>query len=283
MDQTLRKLWDHYLEGHVKPHCRTEDKMRRMWKRYFGELAERDAASIKRYELLVWHAGLGERHGKVAANHALAQICAIYNKAIEWELFTGVNPAARIAKFKIPKRTRYLTQSEVLVFLNAVEQLKNGTARDYFWILLFTGQRKTNVLDMKWTDLDLQNGLWHIPLTKNGESHTIPLIEPAVDLLRDRQLRTRSIWVFPGSIPGRRYAGTQMAWVWILRRSGLKDLRIHDIRHTLASWQAMTGAELPLIMRTLAHKDIKSTMRYLHLNSSPVRASMAKAVNAMFS
>lgn len=257
--------------------------MERMWRDYFPRFADRPAASIKRFEVKIWHAELGERHGKTAANHALAQMCAIFNWSIEADLFHAVNPSARIEKFKLPSRTRYLKQAELLVFLNAVEACKNATTRDYFWMLLLTGQRKTNVLTMRWRDLDLDNALWHIPITKNGEPHTVPLIDPAIKLLRDRQLKTRSLWVFPGSKPGTHFGWPKTAWESIIRRSGLSDLRIHDLRHTLASWQAMTGTDIPLIMRTLAHKDIKSTMRYLHLNSTPVRASMSNAVTAMFS
>lgn len=279
---TLRDLWNAYLQGHVMPHCRTAPKMARMWRDYFKEFAARPADSIKRFEIKVWHGQLGQQHGQVAANHALAQLSAIYNKAIEWDLFTAPNPASRISKFKIPGRTRYLTQEQVVAFLAAVDRLKNPVMRDYYKVLLFTGQRKTNVLEMKWSQVDLDNGIWRIPRTKNGQPHAVPLIGATVEILRRRSLRRRtSDWVFPGAKPGDRFRQTQASWASILRRSGLQDLRIHDLRHTHASWQAMTGTDLPIIMRTLAHRDVKSTMRYLHLNSLPVRGAMERAVEAM--
>ena len=147
---------------------------------------------------------------------------------------------------------------------------------------LLTGARRANVLSMSWEDVNLQRGTWTIPRTKNGEAHTVPLVGEAIAILTVRKSSSEGPWVFPGPGATGHLVEPKKAWARILRRAGIENLRIHDLRRSLGSWQAATGANLSIIGKTLAHKNVSTTAIYARLSLDPVRASMEEATRAMF-
>jgi integrase len=134
---------------------------------------------------------------------------------------------------------------------------------------------------MRWEDIDFSINEWRIPDTKNGEPVRIPLIGEALEILSDRSwLKDSSIpWVFPGHGKSGCLVSPQKAWKKILDRAGLKNLRIHDLRRTLASYQAIAGTSLLIIGKSLGHKSPQSTAIYARLSNDPVRASMESALD----
>ena len=134
---------------------------------------------------------------------------------------------------------------------------------------------------MSWQQIDFDHALWKIPETKNGSCHVIPLIEVAIQVLNNRKQQTRGEFVFPGRTVNHHLVNPNKAWRRILKRAEIDDLRIHDLRRTMGSWQAMTGAALPVIGKTLAHKNMATTAIYARLNHTPVRDSMDKAMRAL--
>jgi integrase len=201
-----------------------------------------------------------------------------------WDLFAGENPANGISKFRERSRQRFLQADEVPRFFASLAE-EEPLIRDYILLCLLTGARKTNVLEMRWDQVNLEGATWRIPseLTKNGEEHTIPLVPRAVEILKERQSSSSSEWVFPGPGKTQRLVSPKNAWLRIKRRAGLDDLRLHDLRRTLGSWQAATGASLAVIGRTLNHKDVSTTLIYARLNLDPIRHSMEVATSALLS
>jgi integrase len=137
---------------------------------------------------------------------------------------------------------------------------------------------------MRFADLNLAEATWRIPVTKNGQALTVHLTAEALEILRRRQAASGgSPWVFPGG--KKNQAGhlnsPKGAWARICKRAGLENLRMHDLRRTLGSWQAATGASLPVIGKSLGHKSQATTAVYARLNLDPVRASVDTAVAAM--
>jgi integrase len=163
--------------------------------------------------------------------------------------------------------------------MEALEMEPNRAMRDFFLMCLYTGARCGNVLSMKWEDIDFSINEWRIPDTKNGEPVRIPLIEEALEILRDRSwIKESSMpWVFPGHGKSGHLEEPKAAWKRILDRAGLKNLRIHDLRRTLGSYQAIAGASLTIIGKSLGHKSPQSTAIYARLSNDPVRASMTSA------
>ncbi len=118
-------------------------------------------------------------------------------------------------------------------------------------------------------------------MTKGGEPHTAALSSEAVSVLAARKARATGPWVFPGPGKSGHYMEPKRAWGSFLERARIDDLRIHDLRRTLGSWQAATGASLPIIGKTLAHKNVSTTAIYARLNLDPVRQAVDVATKAM--
>jgi integrase len=240
---------------------------------------ERRLSSITRQEVQGIHAHIGQEYGKYEANRVLSYICAIYNKMIDWG-WEGNNPAAKIQKFKEHKRDRFILHDELPKFMEALEMEPNRAMRDFFLMCLYTGARKSSVLGMRWEDIDFSINEWRIPDTKNGEPVRIPLIKEALEILDDRSwLKGSMSWVFPGHGKSGHLENIRGAWKRILDQAELKNLRIHDLRRTLASYQAIAGTSLLIIGKSLGHKSPQSTAIYARLSNDPVRASMESALD----
>jgi integrase len=110
---------------------------------------------------------------------------------------------------------------------------------------------------------------------------TIPLVAPVVEILLRRKQLARSIFVFPGSGKAGHLVEPKSGWTRIIHRAGLKDVRIHDLRRTLGSFQAIGGASTAIIGKSLGHKNPQSTSIYSRLSLDPVRKSVEAAVELM--
>ncbi len=133
---------------------------------------------------------------------------------------------------------------------------------------------------MQWSEIHLERGEWRIPITKNGDSQTVTLIAEVVEILRARQ-GVNQTWVFPGSGVTGHLVEPKKAWKRVLERAGIANLRIHDLRRTLGSWQAKTGASLVIVGKSLNHKSPSTTAIYARLDLDPVRESVDRATSAM--
>jgi integrase len=138
---------------------------------------------------------------------------------------------------------------------------------------------------MRWADIDLRNNIWHVPhvSAKNGEPVSLPLIGPALEILKRRRTELPlSPWVFP-SERGKsgHITSPKLAWADLLKRAQIDDLHLHDLRRSLASWMAMSGHSLLEIGRALGHRDPRSTAIYARLQINVVGAAVNKAQELM--
>lgn len=215
------------------------------------------------------------------ANRALALISAVF----KWGTENGhcdKNPARGIRRNTEKSRERFLQPNELPAFFEALATEPNTSLRDFWLVSLLTGQRRGNVAAMRWEEVDLQAAEWRIPLTKNGTAHTVPLVPEVIEILCDRRASIESEWVFPARSGNSGYMKwPYKAWKKLCDRAGLKDLRVHDLRRSLGSWQARGGASLALIGKTLNHKCATSTLIYARLDTDPVREAMEKATSSM--
>jgi len=175
---------------------------------------------------------------------------------------------------------KLLQSDELPAFFKALAEEPNDTLRDYFLISLLTGARRSNVLEMQWKQIHLDRAEWRLPTTKNGEPQTITLTPEVIEILRARQTYD-SMWVFPGTGVTGHLVEPKKAWRRVLERAGIADLRIHDLRRTLGSWQAKTGASLVIVGKSLNHKSPSTTAIYARLDLDPIRASVERATDAM--
>lgn len=278
-EPTFGDLWEHWLETHAKLHKRTWQEDVRVHDQFLTRWANRRLSSVRRVDVQRLHARVGRENGIYQANRLLELVRAVFNKAEDIG-FRGDNPGVGVRAFREKSRDRFLVPEEMPRFFQALASETNDTARDAILLLLFTGARLGNVLAMRWADIDFGRAVWRIPETKNDQPVIVPLTPLALDVLHRRsRIQGNSPWV----LPGRTGHLTTLRHVWkgFLARAGITDLRIHDLRRTLGSWQAMQGASLLTIGKSLGHTDPAATAVYARLLLDPVRESTTQATAAM--
>lgn len=225
--------------------------------------------------------------GHRTANMCVEALRAAFNWAMspKRRLFEGSNPAAGHDTFREHERDRFLQPAELQPFFAALAEERNDAVRDFIILALLTGARRSNVAAMAWADVDLDQAIWRVSgeLMKNGQPQVITLTPEAVGVLKQRREARKGPWVFPSKTSESGHLVEPRAgWRRVLNRAGLTDLRIHDLRRTLGSWQARTGASLVLIGKSLNHKTQQATAIYARLDLDPVRQSVERATSAMF-
>ena len=280
-DLSFGDMFSTFMERYSKPHKKSWKYDEREVNKFLPHWFKRKASSITKQEVQALHEKICGESGLYQANRLLERIKAMYNKSIEWG-WEGVNPAQGVKKYKEKSRNRFLHPDELPRFFESLEAESNDTVRDYIYVSLLSGARKSNVLEMRWEDIHFERQEWLIPETKNVDPLRVPLVAKVIEILKDRlQKYGNSGWVFEGTGKTGHLIEPKSGWKRILNRAGIKDLRIHDLRRTVGSWQAATGANSYIIGGTLGHKDQKSTAIYARLNIDPIRASLEKATEAM--
>jgi integrase len=281
---TIDKLWKWYLENHAKPRKRSwEDDQQRYETHIKPALEHRPIEKVTRPDVVALHHKVAAARTQATANRVLALLSVMYSKArmIGYE---GGNPCQGVERFRETSRERFLTAEELPRFFNAINDEETPPLwRDFFQVLLYTGARSGNVKAMRWDELDLQAGIWRIPAgkAKAGEALAVHLPADALAILQERKKRARGQWVFPGRNHSGHVTQPQATWIAVTKRAGLQDLHMHDLRRTLGSWQAATGASLHVIGKSLGHRAVQTTAIYARLQLDPVRESVNKATEAM--
>jgi integrase len=273
---TLKTLFDSWLED-AKLRKKSWPEDERIFKTYLARWHNKKLDSIKSANVAAWHNRLGKDNGRVQANRAKALLSTLYGYAPKIG-YEGGNPCKGVANFTETSRERYLQADEMKAFFQAV-MAEEQPWRDFFLLCLLTGQRRGNVASMQWVEIDLHNAHWTIPAAKSkaGKPITVALSPPALVILKRRhdEIEGTNPWVF-----GRKVDPVK-AWKRVLEISGIENLRMHDLRRSLGSWQAALGASLSVIGKSLGHSDPQSTLVYSRLQLDPVRESVTKAGQAM--
>ena len=246
---------------------------------YLASVADKRLSAIERTEIKAIHAKATKKSA-AQADRVVALVSAVYTFMLAHERFSGQNPAARIQKNPAPSRDRFLQADELTPFFKALSESTNEIMRDFFLLALLTGARRANVSGMRWVDVDLEAGVWRIAKTKNGTPQAVTLSPEAVAVLESRK-ESGGEFVFPGGGKTGHIVEPKKAWATLLNAAGIGNLRIHDLRRTLGSWQARTGASLPIIGKSLNHKTHQATAIYARLDLDPVRRSVNAATTAM--
>lgn len=280
-DITFFDMFREFMERYSKKHKRSWQYDEREVNKFLSHWFKRKAGTITKQEIQILHERIRDENGLYQANRILERISSIFNRAIEWG-WHGENPARGIRKFREKSRDRFLQPDELPRFFAALDAEDNQIARDYIMLSLLTGARKSNVLAMRWEQIFFERAEWRIPETKNGDPLTVPLSQNALEILERRRHGTNSEWVFPvDASKSGHFIDPKRAWQRVLARASIKDLRIHDLRRSLGSWQASTGANGFIIGKSLGHKSQQATQIYARLNLDPVRESIEKATQAM--
>jgi integrase len=216
------------------------------------------------------------RGGRGAARSAVMSLSACLSWAVDQEIISS-NPALRVRKEKPRRRERFLSEHEagrLLETLSVMEREKklHSSFADMLRVLLLTGARKSEIQALHWLEVDLSRANIVLPRerSKTGEK-IIPINAATTAILSKR--KPKAGYVFPSPVDEERPAdGLQKAWERVRRRAKLMDVRIHDLRHSFASFAVAGGASMALIAKALGHSQTVTTERYAHLGDDPVRS-----------
>lgn len=260
---------------------------------------------VSRKHVTVLHSELSER--PYMANRVLAVCSALFSYAEEMgEIPERSNPCSRVRPFREHKRERILKSSELAALGQALrraeteglpvepERWKKGATKphkicepespsaiDAIRVILLTGARRGEILNLKWSEVDFEGGCLRLEDSKTGEK-VIPLGGAALAILKGAAERGESSkWVFPGRTPDRPWKDLKGPWHRVRAAAGLPNLRMHDLRHVFAGTAAgNTRYGLQVLGAVLGHRQAGTTMRYANVADDP-RWALAEEVSAI--
>lgn len=264
---TVKQLCADYMERHSKG-------KKKSW--------QKDQSHIDRHILPAWgnlrpsdvvRADVAALHGRIGksapyeANRCLALVSVIFKLAKIWGDVPAdhVNPAQDIPHFKERSRDRFVSVQELPKLVDAIDAEESLHIRSYFHLLLLTGMRKSELLEARWDNVDFDRQELRLPDPKQGKVHYVPLTPPAIAILQALPRAGQDI--FP-------VKAVDNQWRRIRSRAGMPGLRIHDLRRSVGSWLAMSGASLALIGKVLGHSNPATTAIYARFSQDAVRDAM---------
>lgn len=270
----LKKLCDEYLSRYAKPHKKSWRNDEARIKRYIKEYwPNRYVQEISNSDVIKLHFQISKT-APYEANRTIEMLSVMFRLAIQWGYYIGDNPAKGIKHNKEQKRDRWITPDEMKNLAAALEKEKNIYVAKAVWLYLYTGARKSELLKAKWKDVDWERRELRFVDTKNGETHYVPLSEPALKILKDLPRVEGNDHMFPGGVEGAAFVNLTKAWSRIRTEAKVKDVRLHDLRRTVGSWFAQSGNSLHLIGKVLNHKNPATTAIYARFGQDVVRQAL---------
>jgi integrase len=220
--------------------------------------------------------------GQGAATRAMSALSSMLTWAVKRGMIPS-NPALKVDKLQQRRRNRFLSEEEARrMFAVMGELLENGhinqTQYDVLFLLALTGARPSEIMGLRWSELDLSRGFAAIPPNRHktgasGELRVIQFDKTAIDLLRSRPRDTE--WVFPDATGLKPLSRVQDAWEKVRDAADLKDAVVYTLRHSFASFAIDQGESLYVVGRAMGHRKAATTERYAH-----VRDALAQRVVA---
>lgn len=238
---------------------------------YLEPLKDKDLTEVTREDVELLHKSIGKR-GKTTANKVVEQLRHMYNMAIDWEYLPVdfKNPVRKIKKYPTYPSREFVTQEQMPRLLQVVNEYPDRQAANVVKIALLTGMRFSEILNLKWEDVNLESGflLLNGDKTKNGRAHYLPMPESLIKLFKSiRQVRNNP-YVFPGRFEGSRRYHVDAEWRKIRILAGIPKVRFHDLRRTVGSWLIEQTGSLALVGTVLNQTNAHVTRIYslYHVN-----------------
>jgi integrase len=273
---------DEYL-AHIKKTNKTWNKDEsKLNKRILPKWGKMRLDTLTTREIEAFHSSLKTERAPATANRYLALIKRMLNLAVEWG-YIDKNPAQHIKLFKENnERTDWLNNEQIKLFLTACSEYSDPYIAALFPFLLYTGARLGEALNAQWTSIDIERGMWHIPEAKSGKGRYVPLAPQAIQLLEALERQESNPFVFCGRVKDQALVNVAKPWKRIKTAANLPEhFRIHDLRHTFASWGVSHGIDLYHIQALLGHSSSQMTQRYSHLAEDGIKASVKQISEKM--
>ena len=271
-DLAVRYMKEHALV-YKKPKTAKTDQ--RTWDRLIlKRLGRRKVKDVTREEIASLHSSLSQTPGM--ANQTLGILSKAFNLSEVWGWRReGSNPCRHVQRFRTRKRERFLSEHELARLsevLAEAERLHGESPQVIAAVrlLILTGCRVSEILKLRWKDVDFERRCLHLPDSKTGPK-TVYLNAPALEVLAGIERLDGNAFVLPGRLPGQPLASLRSSWERLRQRAGLEEVRVHDLRHSYASFGVGLGLPLQQVGKLLGHSQISTTERYAHLADDPIR------------
>ena len=269
---TVKELAERFDREHIALRVKesTAKGYRRMLERVIvPALGRHRVTEVTRADVAKIHHDL--RHIPYDANRCIEIISKMFSLAEMWGLRPdGSNPRKHIKKYPEEKRERFLSPAELRRVGEVLREMESegvelASAIVATRLLILTGCRLNEIMTLQWEHVDIAGKALRLPDSKTG-AKVVHLGQPAIELLGKIERVEKNPWVIVGTKPGARLTDLQPFWQRVRARAGLKDVRIHDLRHTFASTAVAAGQGLPMIGKLLGHTQVQTTARYAHLS-----------------
>ena len=209
-------------------------------------------------------------------NRVLAVVRRAFNLARKWRV-CGVsdNPVSGFSVGPDVLRSRFLRREEALRLIAALQADENRVAANAILLLLLTGARRNEITCTKWDYVNWESRTLFVPISKTGRPRRIALCGSAMSLLEALRRSAESEYIFPSPITGRPSPSLHFPWRRIKRRAGLPGLRLHDLRHSFASFLVNGGVSLYVVQQLLGHVNYRTTQRYSHVMPEALTKAVA--------
>jgi integrase len=263
-----KKSWDSddsYLRNHLLPK--------------FGAL---HLDEIKQEAVISWHHGMRDKYALATCNRMVILMRYMYNLAKKWKIpGADTNPTAGVALYECNNgRERFLTIEETQKLRAALEDSENTQLRYIVPLLLLTGCRKRELMDSKWECFDIERRTWRIPTTKAGKARHVPLSAAVLSVLSQVPRLDGCPYVVPNPKTRQPYVSIFCSWNTARKAAGLPEVRMHDLRHSMASNMVNSGRSIYEVAKVLGHTQLKTSQRYSHLNQETLLAAVDASANA---
>lgn len=193
-----------------------------------------------------------------------------------WEVMgADKNPTRGVARKPLNNaRERFLSAEEAARLRDAVAVSNNTQLKHIVGLLLLTGARLRELLDAKWENVNVERKSWLIPTSKTGKPRHVPLSTAALAIIANLPRFDDCPWLVPNPVTNMPFVSIKHGWQRAIRVARLPGLRIHDLRHSAASFMVNSGVDLFAVGKVLGHASYQSTQRYSHLASDTLLAAV---------
>ena len=262
----------HYLP-YVTPRKRSWKRDEELFRlRIKGVLGSKRLNEITRQQIQTLHTSLlAEGLAPATCDHHVKLLKHAFNLAIDWDLLTEKNPAARVPLFNAENRVNnFLDGPALRRLLDVLQTDPNRTVCTVALLSLSTGCRLNEALSARWEDVDLENKLWHISgaVAKGKRSKILPLSETAISAIESLDSKGRSQYLFVNSLTGEKLTTIAKVFNRLRNLASLPHFRFHDLRHQYATMLARSGRSTVEIQQLLSHRSPVTTQKYLHLSAT---------------
>lgn len=263
-----KKSWDSddsYLRNHLLPK--------------YGTL---HLDEIKQESIIDWHHGMRAKYALATCNRMVILLRYMYNLGKKWKVpGAETNPTAGVQLYECNNaRERFLTLEETQRLRVAIDNSENTQLQYLVPMLLLSGMRKRELLDAQWQNVDMERRTWKIPTTKTGKSRHVPISLALKTILQSLPRWKDCPYVVPNPKTKLPYVSVFASWNTARIAAGLPEVRMHDLRHSMASNMVNSGRSIYEVAKVLGHTQLKTSQRYSHLSQETLLAAVDASANA---